>query len=218
MNRSIALAVTLLLCTFSASAQNLTEYKNWDESPEAYFMTAAERDQWRAIGDDTAAETFVNGFRARRGGDAFVKEVKTRVGNADKYLSIGKVKGSTTLRGKAVVLLGAPVNIAVNDRVKKGGYTPPPSSAAVTSLGVGASTRDGEGESQQVGTGEPGRNFRDFTFTFSAKENPAFKGKDYVVVIEADMATGRDKAGKGTKQKDLDAMFEAAAEASIKNE
>lgn len=215
MKRSIAIA--LLLCAFSASAQTLSKYKGWDESPEGYFMTATERDQWRAIADDTAAETFVNEFRARRGGDAFVKEVKTRVDNADKYLSIGKVKGSTTLRGKAVILFGAPVNIAVNDRVVKGGYTPPASSAAVTSLGVGASTRDGEGESQQVGTGQPGRNFRDFTFTFSAKENPAFKGKDYVVVIEADTATGRDKAGKGIKQKDLDAMFEAAAEASIKN-
>ncbi len=217
MYRSFAIAVMLLLCVVSASAETLTKYKDWADSPEAYFMTGVEREQWRAVADDTAAETFVNEFRARRGGDAFVKEVTTRIENADKYLSIGKVKGSATLRGKAVILFGAPANIGVNDRVVKGGYTPGASSAAVTDLGVGASTRDAEGNKQQMGTGQPGRSFRDFTFTFPAKNTPAFNGKDYVVVIEADTATGKDRAGKGVKQKDLDDMFEAAAEASIKN-
>ena len=209
--------IALLLCAVSAFAQTFEKYKNWGGSPEAYFLTAAEREQWKGIVNDTGAETFINEFRARRGGEAFTKELKKRVDNADKYLSIGNVKGSTTLRGKAVILFGAPVNVGVSDRVAKGGYTPPVSSVAATSLGGAASTRDSEGNAQQIGTAQPGRNFRDFTFTFSAKENPGFNGKDYVVVIEADTGTGKDKPGKGIKAKELEAMFEAAAEASIKN-
>ncbi len=216
MKRSIAVTVVLLLCAVSASAQ-LSTFKGWEESPEGYFMTAEERASWKSVTSDADAQKFVADFRARRGGDAFVNEVKKRADNADKYLTIGKKKGSTTLRGKAVILFGAPINISVNDRQAKGGYAPPPSSAAVTSLGVGASTRDAEGDSQQMGTSQAGRNFRDFTFTFGSKTTPAFNGKDYTLTIEADAATGEDRLAKnGPKQKDLDALFEAVAKASIK--
>lgn len=216
MKRTIAVAVALLVCSMSASAQ-LSTFQVWDESPEGYFMTAEEREAWKSVASDADAQKFVAEFRARRGGDAFVNEVKKRADNADKYLSIGKTKGSATLRGKAVILFGAPINISVSDRQAKGGYTPPPSSAATTNLGVGASTRDSEGESSQLGSGQPGRNFRDFNFTFPAKSNPGFGGKDYSITIEADTATGKDRIAKGgPKAEQLDALFEAAAKASIK--
>ena len=216
MNRSIAAIAVLVFCALSLSAETFSTYKNWGDSPEAYFLTADERQQWAGITSDAQAETFVNEFRARRGGETFTKELKKRVDNADKYLTIGTAKGSTTLRGKTVILFGAPLNIGVNDRVAKGGFVPAGSSAAVTDLGGGVSSRGGDGESQKMGSSVPGRSFRDFTFTFAAKDNPGFRGKDYVITIEADTATGKDKVGKGVKQKDLDALFEAAAAASIK--
>lgn len=216
MKRSIAVAAVLLLCTISASAQ-LSTFKGWEESPEGYFMTAEERASWKSVATDADAQKFVDDFRARRGGDAFVTEVKKRAENADKYLSIGKTKGSSTLRGKTVILFGAPINISVSDRQAKGGYAPPPSSSAVTNLGVGASARDADGDSHQLGTGQAGRNFRDYAFTFGAKSNPGFGGKDYSITIEADAATGKDRIAKGgPKPEQLDALFEAAAKASIK--
>ena len=216
VKRSIAIAAVLLLSTVAASADTpLTKYKNWGESPEAYFLTPEEQTAWSAVVTDEAAETFVSEFRARRGGEAFTKELKTRVDNADKYLTIGKVKGSATLRGKAVILFGAPVNIAVIDREAKRSYSSAPS-AAVSDLGTGATAASGDGDTQKIGGGQAGRVFRDFTFTFSAKQNPFFGAKDYVVTIEADAGTGKDKLGKGTKQEELDAHFKAAAEASIK--
>jgi GWxTD domain-containing protein len=215
MKRFIAV-FALLLCAVVASAGEAK--KDWAESAEAYFMTAAEREQWKSVATDEAAQTFVNDFRARRGGELFTKEVTKRVEMADKYLTIGKTKGSTTLRGKLVVLFGAPANISVSDRQGKGGYIPPASSAAVTNLGTGASTQAGDdsGDSQQLGQGVAGRAFRDFTFTFSAKSVPALNGKDLTLTVEADAATGKDRFPKSMKEKDVEALFEAAAQGSIK--
>lgn len=219
MKRVLALAAVLLLCTVAVSAQGLTKYKEWEQSPEGYFLTPEEREQWRAVTTDEAAEQFVADFRARRGGDKWVAEVKKRAEMADKYLTIGKSKGAATLRGKAVILFGAPANIAVSDRAGKGaGYAPGASTAAVTDLGVGATASGADGTSQKIGEGQAGRNFRDFTFTFPASASPAFNGKDYVVYVEADAATGTDRVGKGMKQKELDAIFEATAKASIKQQ
>lgn len=216
MTRALATAV-LLLCALSLFAVPPGEkYKQWSESPEAYFMTEAERQQWLAVTTDEAAETFVNEFRARRGGDAFLKEVHKRTEMADKYLTIGGVKGSGSMRGKLVVLFGAPANIAVSDRVAMKGYAPGANTAMVTDLGVGHTAATPGGTQRMSGSREPGRAFRDFTFTFAASATPAFKGKDYVVSIETDTGTGKDRVVKGTEQKDLDAMFEAVAKASIK--
>ena len=43
------------------------KYKDWAASPQAYFMTKAEHEQWAAIKTDEEAEQFVNRFLASRG-------------------------------------------------------------------------------------------------------------------------------------------------------
>jgi hypothetical protein len=43
------------------------KYKDWAASPQAYFMTMAEHEQWAAIKTDEEAEQFVNRFLASRG-------------------------------------------------------------------------------------------------------------------------------------------------------
>ena len=93
----------------------LSKYKGWDNSPQGYFMTKAERTQWSALNNDDAAKAFVDKFVASRGGDAWVAEVAKRAEMADKYLTVGKTPGSKTLRGKAVILFGPPTSLNVTD-------------------------------------------------------------------------------------------------------
>src|SRR5947207_11391547 len=112
--KRIAAVITLVLCTSAAFAAGLSDkYKDWSHSPQAYFMTRAERAQWANLQTDADAEQFVNDFVAKRGGDAFVKEVAQNAAQADKYLTIGKTPGSLTARGKMMILLGpaAPTNV-----------------------------------------------------------------------------------------------------------
>jgi GWxTD domain-containing protein len=215
-------ATALLAVTLSAAslfAADLDRYKDWDRSPQGYFLTTAESAQWSAIRTDAEAEKFVADFVAKRGGEKFTKEVALRAQNADKYLSIGKVKGSETLRGKVVILFGPPSGMQVNDRKGRDGYVSSPSSAAVSDLGTSASASSsgrGGGDSQTMNAaGTSGVAFKDFTFSFSAKAVPAL-GTDYDVTIEADAGSGKDRIRDKKKAAELDEKFEAVAKASIK--
>lgn len=215
MFRTVAVIVGVF-CAVAAHAGSHGELESWGESPESYFMTSAERSEWKALVTADDAGRFVASFRERRGGEAFVKEVAKRVEMADKYLTVGKTKGSTTLRGKLVVLFGAPANIQVSDRTAKKGFVPPPSSAAVTNLGTGASSRDADGDSAQMVSGKPGLAFRDYTFTFSGAAVKGLNAETYVVMIETDLGTGRDVIKDRKQQEDLEAKFESVAQASIR--
>lgn len=217
MRRTFALVIGFFFLAVGLFAGELREYKNWENSPQAYFITEAERAQWRAITTDDDAAAFVGRFVESRGGDAFVAEVAKRAEMADKYLSIGKTKGSTTLRGKLVIVFGPPANVQTADREAKKGYVSPASSAAVTDLGSGgAASGDNTGDTQTiVGGGKSGLAFRDYTFTFAPATSPGLD-KEYVVVVEADLGTGTDRLKDRKAQRELDARVAAAAQAMIR--
>ena len=56
------------------------KYKEWAASPQAYFMTKAERAQWAGVVTDADAEKFINDFVASRG-PGFADMVTDRVTN-----------------------------------------------------------------------------------------------------------------------------------------
>lgn len=204
----------IILCAASAQAE-LSKYAKWDRSPQAYFMTAEEQQQWSAVKTDEEAAKFEAEFLARRQ-PSFAPEVAKRVEMADKYLTIGQVKGSGTLRGRLIVVFGAPANVAISDRVAKKDYSSSAGVAGMTDVSGGASVEvDEGGVSQQIGSGQAGRAFRDYTFTFSAKSIPSL-GKDYEVIIEADAGTGTDRIKDRRRKDDLEAKLSAAAKAMLK--
>jgi len=205
--------LALALTASSAFGGGLEKYKNWDQSPQGYFMTSAERSQWKTMATDADAEKFVAEFLAKR--DAkFVAEVATRALNADKYLTIGKTKGSQTLRGKVVILFGPPAGMEVADRAGRSHYSNGPAAAAVTNLGTGPSATTADGDTQTFGGGKSGAAFKDFTFSFLSKSVPAL-GADYSVTIEAELSNGKDRVRDRKKAAELEEKFEAVARASI---
>src|SRR2546423_2840615 len=112
------LTLVLLALLSPAAFAGLSKYKDWASSPQAYFMTKAERLQWASVVTDEQAEKFINEYVAKRGA-GFAEQVADRVTNADKYLTIGKTRpASKTLRGKLIVLLGPPS--AIKTETKKG--------------------------------------------------------------------------------------------------
>lgn len=92
--------------TAEASAQ-LRAYKNWPSTPEAYFMSSAEREEWTKVKDDKAAEEFVMRYFERRGPE-FSQELLSRIELADGLFPAMAKRGSETLRGKLLIILGAP--------------------------------------------------------------------------------------------------------------
>src|SRR6266851_7652399 len=61
-----ALLVLTGLALASLAMAQLSKYKDWAKSPEAYFLTPSEREEWAAVKSDEEAEKFIAGYWAKR--------------------------------------------------------------------------------------------------------------------------------------------------------
>jgi GWxTD domain-containing protein len=175
---------------------------DWGSTPQAYFMTRAERAQWAAIKSDADAQQFIDHFVAGRGPD-FADEVATRASMADKYLTLGKTAGSKSIRGKVVILLGPPKAVTVADRAVKGEHSSTAGGYMNASADGGPSPTDVSDAARREGMS--GKLVRDYTFTYP----------DFAVTVEADVATGSDRVPDSRQAAALEKLFESAAEAPI---
>jgi GWxTD domain-containing protein len=207
----LLIAVGVLLCSASLFADGLSKFKGWDNSPQGYFMTKAEHQEWAAIRTDEEAQKFVDAFIAKRG-PGFVADVAARAEQADKHMTIGnKLPGSKTLRGKVVILFGVPSAFDVTQLTDQGSiHHDSPAMGAAMSGGTNAAPGDTD-------SNEGSRSMGSATITnqyhFAYNSTP---GGPLDVRIIADPNNGKDRAKGRDDQKHLDAAFEAAAQASIK--
>ena len=215
--RPIAIAVVLLLSVTSLSAADLGSHTKWIDSPEAYFATKAEREQWSKLGTEAEAARFIADFRDRRGPE-FAAEVKDRVANADKYLTIADVPGSRTLRGRVVVLFGPPSGLSTADRTKSNTKRDNPIMAgALSNVGTaGSGSRTGDDSSNISSALATANAFRTFTISYAGKPAEQVGQKELTFILETDVATGKDRFLSRKAEKEAEALFERAAEASIR--
>jgi GWxTD domain-containing protein len=126
MRASRTLAVLLALAA-SAAAAGLSKYKDWADSPQAYFLSKAEREAWAAVRTDEEAEKFIAGYQAARG-KGFAAAIQSRIDVAEKTYRTGKAKGARSPQGRTLVLLGEPTT--VERRTAKDKSVSDPSGAA----------------------------------------------------------------------------------------
>jgi GWxTD domain-containing protein len=176
--------------------------QDWGASPQAYFMTRAERAQWAALKSDADAQQFIERFVASRGRD-FEDEVATRASMADKYLTLGKTAGSKSIRGKVVILLGPPKAVSVADHEVKGDRSSTAGGYINASADGGPSITDVSDAARREGMS--GKLVRNYTFTYA----------DFAVTVEADVASGADRVPDSKQAAALEKLFESAAEAPI---
>lgn len=93
-----------------ASAQ-LAKFKDWPKSPEAYFLTPAERSEWAQVKSDDEAEKFIATYYARRGGDKFKAEIARRIAAADEQFKLRRQRGAESSRGRLLIVLGGPTRV-----------------------------------------------------------------------------------------------------------
>jgi GWxTD domain-containing protein len=215
-------AVTAVVCSLFAVALlagGLSKYKGWDKSPQGYLMTADERAQWASsVKSDADAEKFVQDFLARRGPN-FPKEVEQSAAAADKYFTAGTIKGSSTERGKLVIVLGPPGGISLASKDVKGDIRNSPDSALSVGSegrggggGNGASVADMAGAQRGPGTG--GGTLREYTITYPPQKLPASYGKELIVKIQLN-GDGSDYIGDRATKAELERVYEMAAQAKL---
>lgn len=106
----------LLLAVFLTAATSLfaaEDLMKWNKTPEAYYMTAEERAAWSNVSSPEDARKFIDEYYRKRG-DAFVKEMRTRLDLADKQFKLNKISGSMTQRGRVWMILGSPSRSTTN--------------------------------------------------------------------------------------------------------
>jgi len=219
MKRIAAVTAVCSLFAVALLAGGLSKYKGWDKSPQGYLMTADERAQWASsVKSDADAEKFVQDFLAKRGPN-FPKEVDQAAAAADKYFTVGSIKGSSTERGKLVIVLGPPGGISLSSKDVKADYRNSPDSAMSMGSegqrgggGTGASVADMAGA--QRGPGAGGGTIREYTITYPPQKLPASYGKELVVRIEVN-GDGSDSIGDRKTKAELDRLYEMAAQAKL---
>jgi GWxTD domain-containing protein len=99
----------------SLSLAQLSKYKDWAKSPEASFLTSAEREEWSRVGNDADAEKFIAMYWARRdptpgtAQNEFKDGVMRRIAAADEQFKLRRYnRGSESNRGRVFIALGAP--------------------------------------------------------------------------------------------------------------
>jgi GWxTD domain-containing protein len=108
--RKITLILTLLLAAGAFGADDLLK---WNKSPEAYYMTAEEKAEWKNVSTPEQAQKFIDEYYRKRG-EQFRKDVRTRIELADKQFKLDKTPGSRTQRGRVWMILGNPTRTRTN--------------------------------------------------------------------------------------------------------
>lgn len=105
--------IPAILLTLTTSLFAADDVMKWNKSPEAYYMTPEERTQWAKIASPDDAHKFIDEYFRKRG-EAFRKEVLTRIDQADKQFQLDRMPGSRTQRGRVWMILGSPSRSTTN--------------------------------------------------------------------------------------------------------
>lgn len=152
--RKLGAAIVVLSLAAPVAAAGLSKYKDWADSPQAYFLSSAEREKWAALATDAEAEKFIADYQAARG-KGFAQAIQSRIDVAEKTYRTGKVKGAKSPQGRTLVLLGDPTTI--EKRLGKDKSIADPSGAG--SLSYSDSRGGGGGPANPLqNTGGPGPN------------------------------------------------------------
>jgi GWxTD domain-containing protein len=198
--KKIFLAVAGLAFAVSALAQ-LSKYKDWDKTPEAYFLTPAERTEWKNVKTDEEADKFIAVYYAKRGGEAFQQEISRRIAAADQQFKLQRYKrGADSVRGHLLIVLGTPSRVS-QSRAQEGAVD---DSGGVTAPGIDTRPSEAVGASRAV----------DYTWTYLPDKFPGMNIPEFRARVTLDPAQGRDILQNSSE---VEKVMATLAEKSIVN-
>ena len=121
-DRKALFATAMLFIAVAAPLFAADDPLKWNKTPEAYYMTATERTEWKSVKTREQAQKFIDEFRRKRG-EQFQKDVQARIEAADKLFKFDRTIGSMTPRGRVFMLLGQPNRATSNREVAGAGST-----------------------------------------------------------------------------------------------
>jgi GWxTD domain-containing protein len=135
--KKAAIAVVGLAVAAIGLAQ-LSKYKDWGKSAEAYFLTPSEKDAWSRVRTDEEATAFVAEYWVKRdpnpatSANEFRDEINRRIAAADEQFKMRNKRGSETARGRLLVTLGLPTRVSTQRAQDEGGLDTRPGATTPT--------------------------------------------------------------------------------------
>ncbi|HEY3172515.1 MAG TPA: GWxTD domain-containing protein [Thermoanaerobaculia bacterium] len=115
----VALAVLLFVVPLVSGGSTPAgpDDENWANSPEAYFLTAAERKEWDGLRSRDSRVDFIERYWLKRdptpgtAANEFRDLVLARIRTADQRYRIEKIAGSRTAQGFVFIVFGTPAQV-----------------------------------------------------------------------------------------------------------
>ena len=116
---NVVLAVLLFVVPLASGGSTPAgpDDENWANSPEAYFLTAAERKEWDGLRSRENRVDFIERYWLKRDPTPGTTEnefrdlVLARIRTADKRYRIEKIPGSRTAQGFVFIVFGTPARV-----------------------------------------------------------------------------------------------------------
>lgn len=113
---SLMLMLVLALPLFAQSGDVVQEspLAKWNDTPDAYFLTEGEKQEWWSLKTDEERGQFINRYWARRDPtpgtelNEFRDAIMKRIEAADERFKLSDLRGSMTDKGMVYVIFGAP--------------------------------------------------------------------------------------------------------------
>ncbi len=126
--------------------------EDWSKSPEAYFLTSEERQEWSRLRSRENRVDFIERYWLKRDpspgtpANEFQDLVRARIKTADAKYAIGKKVGSRASQGYVFIVFGTPA------RVQQGHQAPleRPKERGIRNASVGRGSRRGERDHDQL--------------------------------------------------------------------
>jgi GWxTD domain-containing protein len=111
---ALVLALALPTALRGARPESLDVSEDWSKSPEAYFLTSEEKQEWQRLKSRESRSDFIERYWLKRDPtpgtekNEFRDVVLGRIKTAEKRFGIQKTPGSRTARGLVFIVLGSP--------------------------------------------------------------------------------------------------------------
>ncbi len=209
MKRTMMTVAMAFAATAAFAAGLSKQYKNWDRTPEAYFLTGAERAEWKKVQTDADAQNFILDYKTKRGPE-FDKMLKDRVAVADKYFSSGETKGSETLRGKIIIVFGPPSGIEQTNGASGARGVDPNAAGGLSGGKGGGGVTLSSGGAGAMSASPTRAQSPTMIFSYDADHAPKAIGKPFKAEVNMISSSYQEP----TDAVDLNSKFDAVSEAS----
>lgn len=154
-------------------------------------------------------------FVAARGGAAFEADVAERAKAVNDHLSVGGDIPARTLRGKIIILLGAPNNFTITQRKVKNFTSSGGMANSVANAGSGIGINPSDIVESQNQSELNSKYVNDYNLTYAKDRLPTHPAKDMVINVEVNPNTGEDRIVDTRLSRMVTELLEAAAEARV---